>query len=60
MEFGCYPPNKIVLFRKWLKMCLILKKLSLNINLMYLSQWINNKLISEIFKSIPKKSRLWH
>ena len=32
------------------------KKLSLKINLMYLSQWINNKkLISEIFKSTPKE-----
>ena len=51
------PPNKIGSLSKMVKdVPYFEKKLSLNINLMYLSQWINNKkLISEIFKSTPKE-----
>jgi 4-hydroxy 2-oxovalerate aldolase len=51
------PPNKINSLNKIVKdVPYFKKKLSLNINLMYLSQWINNKrLIGEIFKTVPKE-----
>ena len=57
MEFGLLSRQiKLVLFRKWLKMCLILKKIKFKYKFNVLSQWINNKkLISEIFKSTPKE-----